>query len=150
MARPRRQETSLGSASMAALERALAKRRRVAERLEARRDRLAKRLAEIEAALQLVHGAPGAERQPAEQAPVRTGRVRRRRKGAGGGLSLLDAIGEVLKRAKEPLRASQVMEQVEAAGYRSRAKNFTHLVSKALGRHPQAARAGRGLYVYKP
>lgn len=150
MARRPGQRTTLSSASLVALERALAKRRRVAERLQARRDRLAARLAEIGAALQLVQGARGAERQPAEQAPVRTGRVRSWRRRAGGRLSLLDAIGEVLKSAKEPLRAAQVMEQVEAAGYRSRAKNFTHLVHKALSRHPQAARAGRGLHVYKP
>ena len=150
MAKRAGRRTFLESASIAVLEGALARRQREAERLEAQRTRLAAQLAEVERSLAALQGeAPEGQPETGAVAPARR-RARGQRRRPGGGPSLTEAITEVLRGASKPLRAAQVLEWVEAAGYRSRAKNFKHLVHKALGRHPQAARAGRGLYVYKP
>jgi hypothetical protein len=47
------------------------------------------------------------------------------------------------------MRAAEVTEAVLAAGYKTRAKNFKQIVHSTLTRHPEAARAGKGLYVLK-
>ena len=148
MAKQRGRRPVLESASIAVLERALAKRRRDVAQLEGRRIQLACQLADVEAELRALRGEAAPEQPPAEQAAPPARPARRSRRRAGGGLSLSEAVANVLKGATEPLRAAQVLERVEAAGYRSQAKNFKHLVHKALGRHPQAARVGRGLYAF--
>jgi len=144
MAKRRGRPPALESASIAVLEGALASRRRDVARVEARRDRLAAQLAEVEKNLRAVEGtrgpgrARGGTRASAPQVAARRGRR--------GKTSLAEAITQVLKAAGEPMRVVAIAEAVRAAGYKSKAKRFDKMVHKALNQMGIVKRRGRGLY----
>jgi len=146
MAMQRGRQSVLAAASVVALERALAKRRRDVERLNARRERLAVRLADVERALAAVRGRRGPGRPPAAEAvEPKVIRGRRRR----GQTSLAEAVAHVLKAAGAPMRLTAVADAVKAAGYKSKAKRFEKMVHKAISNLAAAKRVGRGMYVYE-
>jgi hypothetical protein len=137
----RRGKRSLANASIATLERTLARRKREVVRLEKKRDALGARLARAEADLAALQGG-AVSAAPAARPGKR--RKRRQRK-----TSLAAAISQALKDAGKPMRAADVTEAVLAAGYTTRAKNFKQIVHSALTRHPDAKRIEKGLYVFK-
>ena len=145
MAKRRGRRPALAAASIAVLERALANRRREVDRLQARRDRWAARLADVERALAAVRGGPGAGRPPAAAAARKVAPRRRYR----GQTSLAEAISQVLKSAGAPMRLTAVADSVRAAGYKSGAKRFDKMVHKAINRLAAVRRVGRGMYVSK-
>ena len=142
MAKRQGRRPALAAASIAVLERVLAKRRREVDRIQARRDRWAARLADIEAALAAVRGGRGPGRPPA---PTAAPRVARHRRAEG---TLADAVARVLKAAGAPMRLTAVADAVRAAGYKTGAKRFDKMVHKAINRLATAKRVGRGQYVY--
>lgn len=135
--------TRITSASIAVLERALARRRRDVARLEKKQASLRSQLAAVEADLAAVKGevvkAPAAKRGR----PV--GRPRRGRRGKE---SLKEAMSNALRAAEKPMRAADVLQAIVAAGYKSKAKDLKQIVHSTLTRHPHAKRVGRGEYVY--
>jgi len=154
MAKRGRPKVTLANASVATLERALARRKRGMEALATRRDALRARLAKVEAELAAMEGAAGA---PVAKAPKakrvkrakRAKKAKRRGPRPGRKTSLAAVITKVLEGATKPMRAAAVTSAVLAAGYETKAKNFKQIVHSALTRHPDAARAGTGLYVLK-
>ena len=63
------------------------------------------------------------------------------------GMSLREAIVEVLRSATEPLRVKDVVELVKQSGYESKAGNFPAMVSISLSQNDQLfEKISRGVY----
>jgi hypothetical protein len=100
------------------------------------RDSLRQRLASVEATIRHLSGGG---------APATGERLK-----AGNTQTLLEALSNVLTKAGKPLSVIEIMEKVEASGYRSRAANFRGLVNQTLHREKKIfARTGRGTYALK-
>jgi hypothetical protein len=74
--------------------------------------------------------------------------------GGGGGarvrndLSLVATLETVLK-GKQSMQVGDIVDAVEARGYRSNSANFRGIVNQTLIKEPQFSSAGRGLYRLK-
>jgi hypothetical protein len=76
--------------------------------------------------------------------------------GSGGGsgarvrndLSLVATLETVLK-GKQSMQVGDIVDAVEARGYRSNSANFRGIVNQTLIKEPQFSSAGRGLYRLK-
>lgn len=121
----------LSGLSVAELQREIARRQRQAGALHRRRDRLAQKLREVEAAIARLGGSGG-----------KTGRMRFR-----NDKNLVDALHEVLK--GKTMSVTQVAEAVQAAGYRTSSPSFRTIVNQTLIKSGKFSREGRGQYTAK-
>jgi hypothetical protein len=117
--------------SLAELEKLMQSRRAEVARLGRIRDRLRKKLEGVEAKLVAIEG--------------ESGKTRRARNHS----SLQEIIHEVLVKAGEPLKVGEILERVQAAGYRSKSDNFRGIVNQTLIKDKRLGKAGRGMYQVK-
>jgi len=108
------------------------------EKLVAQHAALGARLAGLSQALQVL-GAPSASK------PARRRKSRGKKRGVRKG-SLPDFIGRVLRQTKEAVSPRDIAARVLKAGYKSKSKNLTNMVSNALAGLPGVSKLGRGLY----
>jgi hypothetical protein len=122
--------------TIAELEHMLDSRRRKVARLQKERAKLQRKLNDLDGRIRVLSGAGGA------------------RLGGGGraqnAQSLVATLESVLKNAGKPLRVGEILQKVEAAGYRSTSANFRALLNQTLIKERKHfASAGRGLYQLK-
>ena len=74
---------------------------------------------------------------------------------AGGGKrvknekSLIQTLEEVIRAQKGPMQVSDIVDAVQASGYKSNSANFRGIVNQTLIKDKRFASAGRGLYEMK-
>jgi len=117
----------------------LTRRQRTVRKLTARRERLAKELAELDAELQAL-GQAGQGR--AGRAPAERAAPRRR---ARNEVSLADALASAME-VRAIVSPSEAATLVRKNGYKSTARNFGMLVSNALSKDQRFKRVARGQY----
>ncbi|GJM18299.1 MAG: hypothetical protein DHS20C14_05120 [Phycisphaeraceae bacterium] len=127
----------LGSVSTDALATELRRRQKDLGRLEAKRDKLAAQLAEVEREINAVGGAGGF-------GTTARGSIRRRPR---NDTNLADALVAVLK--GKTMGVSEVADAVLAAGYRTSAANFRTIVNQTLLRDKRIKKISRGQYTAK-
>ena len=130
-------KAAISKISVKELEKELRRRVRLLASLRKARNKLAAKLAKLDAQL------AGLGRAAKAAAPRRAGRKRPRNK-----LSLTDTLAKVLD-PKQPLSVGQAMDGVKRAGYKTTAKGFRVIVSQALTRDKRFKRASRGQYILK-
>jgi hypothetical protein len=143
---------ALRSVSTAALRREIARREAGATKLAARRARLAKALAALDADLaDLGVDAPKRRGRPPGRKPGRRGpgrpkgsKNKRRAKRAKNSMSLAEAVSKVVAVGKT-VSPSDVVTSVRKV-YKSSSKSFGVMVAGTLARHPEFKRLGRGRY----
>ena len=64
-------------------------------------------------------------------------------------MSLAGTIEQVLAKASSPVPVGEIVERVQATGYRSSSANFRALLNMTLVKDDRFQSAGRGLYVLK-
>jgi hypothetical protein len=121
--------------SLAQLEKLMRERRAEITRLCRIRDRLQKKLDDVQAKLREVSGGTIAGV---------TGAMRARNQS-----SLQEMIHRVLAQSQSPLSVGDIMDRVSEAGYRSTSGNFRGIVNQTLIKDKRFAKAGRGLYQIK-
>jgi hypothetical protein len=129
--------------SLAQLERLVRTRRTEMIRLTRQRDKLQKRLDDLNDRISEIAGGPGF-----------AGGMGGRAAGGGGSrarneISLQDAIHQVLSKASGPMGVGDIMEKVRAAGYRSNSANFRGIVNQTLIKDKRFSSAARGMYQLK-
>ena len=134
MARP-----ATAAFNIAQLERILQERRSELNRLERQRSELQRKL-------------DGLDRQITKL----NGSLRGRRGGGGGGTrarnehSLVEVIETVMRGNGKPMRVGDIVEAVQAGGYRSNSANFRGIVNQTLIKERKRfSAAERGLYQLK-
>jgi len=127
--------------NIAQLERILEDRRTEVNRLERLRNELQRKL-------------DGVERQIAKLAGGLRGL--RGRRGGGGGtrarneVSLVEAIENAMRGTGKPMRVGDIVDAVQASGYRSNSDNFRGIVNQTLIKERKRfAQAERGVYQLK-
>ena len=135
---------ALRTVSTSELRRELARREAGVSRLEARRDKLAKQLAALDAELAGFGVAAGPRRGP------KPGRPRGRRAGRSshGGLTLLGAILKGV-RAGSTVSPAEAAVAARKAGYKSTSKHFGMMVANTLAKAGEFKKLGRGQYQLK-
>jgi hypothetical protein len=124
--------------TLAELEQMLNERRAQLGVLARERDQLRGHLAAIDGKLRAIAG--GAS----------TGAILTRGGRARNSLSLVATLSNVLSEAKQPLNVGDIVEKVQAHGYRSTAANFRALVNQTLIKQRKLfANTGRGFYQFK-
>ena len=138
MARP-----ATAAFNIAQLERILQERRSELNRLERQRSELQRKLDGVDRQITKLNGSL---------------RGRRGGGGAGGGgggrarneVSLVEAIQSALREAGKPMRVGEIVDAVQAGGYRSNSANFRGIVNQTLIKERKRfAAADRGLYQLK-
>lgn len=125
----------LGTISVGALNRELARRRQVASQLEAKRDGIARKLAALDRTMRRYGLAP----QGSTNAR-RSGRARGR-----GGQTLAEALASLL--TGKTMRVTEMAEAVQTAGYATTSPNFRTIVNATVTRETKVfRRVGRGRY----
>lgn len=76
----------------------------------------------------------------------RSSRTHRLGKQTGNSATLADAIERVLAEASSPVPVAQIVERVQAAGYRSNSPQFRNLVNLTLAEDQRFRSSGRGRY----
>lgn len=127
----------LGDVSTVKLAEELKRREKELSRLEARRDRVAAQLAELDDQIAALAGAGG------YGATARGGLRRRPRNDK----PLADALVEVL--TGQTMGVSEVAEAVQRAGYRTSSPNFRTIVNQTLLRDKRIKKIARGQYTAK-
>jgi len=123
------------------LKKELQQRLEALPKLIAQRDELNRRIAELEA--------PGAAEKAPEPASAPAPRKRGRpAKPAKSGVSLADALAEIIK-AKDSVSVAEAAEAVLASGFKSKAEHFRTMVSMALSNDKRFERVARGVYRVK-
>ncbi|MBM3984861.1 MAG: hypothetical protein FJ296_04100 [Planctomycetes bacterium] len=143
---------ALKSVSTAALRRELARREKGATRLQARRDKLAKKLSALENELEslgLPAGGGRRGRKPGRRAgsgrKAGPGRGAGRRKRARNATSLPETICKVVK-VGATVSPADVASAVRKTGYKSTAAHFGMMVSNSLSKDARFKRLSRGKY----
>jgi hypothetical protein len=146
---------ALKSASTAELRRELERRQKAAGRIAARRDKLARKLAQLDAELADLGGSPSARRgrKPGRKPGRRPGRKPGRRPGATAGsrkrprnaLTLPDAIAAAMDKGAV-ISPAEAAGLVKTNGYKTTSKTFNISVSQALTKDKRFKRVGRGQY----
>lgn len=114
------------------LEQELKRRNRDVAKLEAKRDKLAQDLAELEAEIIRLGGGSkrvGVKRRPRNE------------------MNLADALVKTLK--NKTMSVSEVAEAVQESGYRTTSENFTTIVNQTLLRDKRFKKISRGRYTSK-
>jgi hypothetical protein len=135
---------ALRTVSTSELRRELARREAGVSRLEARRDKLARKLAALDAELAGFGVAAGARRGP------KPGRPKGRRAGRSshGGLTLLGAILKGV-RVGSTVSPAEAAIAARKAGYKSSSKHFGMMVANTLAKASEFKKLGRGQYQLK-
>lgn len=128
--------------SIAALEAALAQKRRQLESLASERVALVRQLEKVDQRIALLRGNQP-KVAPAPQAKVQAPKRRRRK---SGGEPLSGVVARVLKEAGRPLSVKEITEAVLAAGYKTTSKDFGSVVAQYVYGGRALQRVGRGLY----
>ena len=129
------------SGSIAELRRELAARQAELRKLEAQRKGLAKKLDAVDRQMAALTG--GAPKKKAERvAAKRTQRIPRRR----GRKTLADYIAKALAKAKEGMRAKDIVKAVQRSGYPSKTKTFSQMVLATLAKDKRFERVSHGVY----
>jgi copper chaperone CopZ len=136
---------ALKSFSTSELRREIARREKGASRLMKRRDKLARRVAALEAEMAGLGLAPGKRRGRPPGSGKGAGKGRRGGKRAHNKVSLPDVIAKVVK-AGSTVSPAEVASKVRKAGYKSTAAHFGMMVSNALSKHSGFKRVSRGQY----
>lgn len=146
---------ALKSVSTAELRRELDRREKGASRLQARRDKLAKKLAALEdelSSLGLASAGSRRGRKPGRRAgAARKGRRAAKGRRAGGrkrahnAVSLPETIGKLVK-VGATVSPAEVAASVRKTGYKSTAAHFGMMVSNALSKDSRFKRLSRGQY----
>jgi hypothetical protein len=150
---------ALKSASTAELRRELERRQKAAGRIAARRDQLARKLAQLDAELADLGGSPSARRgrkpgrKPGRRPGRKPGRKPGRRPGASAGsrkrpknvLTLPDAIAAAMDKGAV-ISPAEAAGLVKSNGYKTTSKTFNISVSQALTKDKRFKRVGRGQY----
>jgi hypothetical protein len=113
----------------------LARRQRTVRKLAARRQRLAKELARVDAELEAL----------GQAAPARAGKAPAPRQRARNDVSLADALAAAME-VRAVVSPSEAATLVRRNGYKSTARNFGMLVSNALSKDQRFKRVARGQY----
>ena len=129
-------KVTLGSVPLEDLRKELGRRQAALPGLIARRDELDRKIAELEALGQLVHGSAARK-----AAPARARRTRSK-------LSLPQLLGKILE-AKPGQSVNELTEAALAAGYRSKAKSFKTVVRQNLYHDKRFRRVGKGRFALK-
>jgi len=112
--------------------------------LRKRREALAAELEELAKALARLRGAtPRKAARPTRARKEASGRPRRKR----GGKSLREAIAEVLASSSKGMRSGEIVQALQAGGYRFTGKNPQNMVSATLAGCKEFRRVRRGIYV---
>ena len=84
--------------------------------------------------------APKASRKKATKAKTdgKRGRPKGSRNKTSNGISLLQAVAQVLAQSNEPLTIAQITEGVEKLGYTTNADSFSVMISQTLGKLSKA------------
>ena len=106
------------------------------------RDKLRAELAKVEAGIAELAGAVLGQGRRAAPARVRRGRPR----GGRRGLTLKEAIAEILGVVRKPLGAKDIAEALPGVGYVSRSKNLLTMITSTLSRMTLFRRVARGKY----
>ncbi len=129
------QQTKLQGISLEQLRKELQRRQRSLPRLQARREKLVAQLAEIDAQLADLDVTgkkyPGlvGRRRPKNEAP------------------LPDMLASVMSKSK-PIKVSDLVQEVQKAGYKTTSENFSTIVNQALIReNKRFKKVSRGMYV---
>jgi hypothetical protein len=118
---------------LAALQRLIEKTQSELKLLTKERDRLRRRLAQVDEKIRSLSG----------DSRGSTGKRLR----ASNPASLVQALSAVLTKASKPLSVGEIMEKVRADGYRSYATNFRGLINQTLLKETKCfARTGRGIF----
>jgi DNA-binding transcriptional MerR regulator len=127
--------------NIAQLERILQERRTEVTRLERVRNELRRKLDGVERQIEKLAGGL---------------RGLRGRRGGGGGtrarneVSLVEAIETAMRNNGKPMRVGDIVEAVQASGYRSNSDNFRGIVNQTLIKERKRfAQAERGVYQLK-
>jgi len=118
------------------LENILERRRQRLAGLERERSRAARRLDQIDREIASV-GGNGAGRMRGGGRRIRNEK------------SLNEAIADVLKGASGPMKVGDIVDKVQAGGYRSNSANFRGIVNQTLIKDKRFNSASRGLYQMK-
>ena len=128
--------------SIADLERALQRRRAEYTKLLKERVGLERRLGVIDAKLRALGGGRGGGVMNTAYTTA-SGRARNSQ-------SLVATLTDVMTKANKPLNVGEIVEKVQASGYRSNSINFRALVNQTLIKERKRfSNAGRGLYRIK-
>ena len=116
-------------------------------------------ISEIEGILQQRRGELGKLRKQRAAIQRELSKLDRRIESLGGGRarggrsrnakSLTVLLEETLSKAGKPMQVGDIVEKVEAAGYRSSSANFRGIVNQTLIKDKRFTSAGRGLYQMK-
>jgi hypothetical protein len=123
--------------SLTQLERLLDRRRKDLAKLQRQRSKIQKRLDAIDTKMESIGGPFSA-------------------RGGGGGrsrarnsVSLQDAIHQILSKSGGPLAVGDIVDKVEATGYKSNSANFRGIVNQTLIKDKRFTAPSRGVYQLK-
>jgi septal ring factor EnvC (AmiA/AmiB activator) len=123
--------------TIAQLENLLSSKRHQLDALARERNQLQKQLDALDNKIHALGGGKGGMRMTAG------GRARNEK-------SLVESIEEVLTKSGKPTSVSDILEGVQASGYRSNSANFRGIVNQTLIKERKRfANAGRGMYGLK-
>jgi hypothetical protein len=128
-----------GAYTIAQLEQMLDKCKNERQKLERERNKVARRLQQLDSRIHALGG---------------NGRGGR---GAGGGAgsrvrnekSLTEMLESVLGKSSKPMRVGDIADAVQGGGYRTNSANFRGIVNQTLIKDKRFTSAGRGLYQMK-
>ena len=152
--------SKLSVASIATLEREIARKRARLEKLNADRAAIMAKLGVIDKEIALLAGAQAEAPAPAApEAPVRKRGKKSKKKAKktraaapktrGRRPKLADAIRAILTEAKAPMKAAQISDALRERKFKTKSKDLPNLVRETLSRIPEAVRVSRGLYTIK-
>jgi hypothetical protein len=129
----------LTDVSLAELQDELQRRRKQLPGLQAKRDKLAKQLAEVDKQIEMLQGKGKAPAKPS------TRKTRKRPKNA---VSLPDILEKVMK-GKGSVGIGEAMEMALAEGYKSSSSQFRNIINQTLNKDPRFKKVARGQYTLK-
>lgn len=138
MAKKAGRRAGLSTLSVADLQRELRRRQGTVGRLMKRRERLAAKLAALDAEI----GSLGVALRGRAGAGIAGGRIRPK-----NDMKLVDALVKVL--TNKTMSVTEVAEAVQEAGYRTSSSSFRTIVNQTLINSGKFKRVGRGQYTAK-
>jgi hypothetical protein len=122
--------------SLTQLERLLDRRRKDLAKLQRQRSKIQKRLDAIDTKIESIGG------------PF-SGRGGGRGSRARNSVSLQDAIHQILTKSGGPMSVGDIVDKVEATGYKSNSANFRGIVNQTLIKDKRFTAPSRGVYQLK-
>lgn len=147
MAKRKKARRGLANISTQDLEGELRRRRAGVGALERRRDRLLRRLADIERRITHVVGEVGGRAVAAIRGRRGRGRPRGQRRRPKNAKSLIQALADLLK--GRTMSVTEASVAVRKAGYKTTSPNFRTIVNQTLIKSDQFKKVSRGKYTAK-